>query len=296
MAGALAVALAVDALLGEPPAWCHPVVWIGRLLGWLEAHSPRTGDRARLLYGAVVAATGPLGWGLLAHAAERHLPWWLAGLLLKPTFAGRELLRAGGRVETALGQGDLVTARRQLGALVSRPTAQLDEGLVCAATAESLAENFGDSWVAPLLAYALFGLGGAYAYRAANTADAMWGYRNERYEWLGKAAARLDDLLNLLPARLAALLLLGATRQRRRALAAWQRDAHRTTSPNAGQSMSLAAGALGVRLEKVGHYALNVDAPTPNPRDVTSARHLVGRAMLLTAALCLTIVQVRRRG
>jgi adenosylcobinamide-phosphate synthase len=216
--------------------------------------------------------------------------------LLKPTFAGRELLRAAGRVENALVRADLAAAREQLAALVSRPTASLDEGLVCAATAESLAENFVDSWVAPLVAYALFGMGGAYAYRAANTADAMWGYRTQRFEWLGKAAARLDDALNLLPARLAALLLLAVARERRRAFHVWRRDARLTASPNAGQAMALAAGVLGVRLEKAGHYVLNPYAPAPTARDVTCARHLVGRAMLLTAALALLLVRLRRHG
>jgi adenosylcobinamide-phosphate synthase len=225
---------------------------------------------------------------------ERRLPWWAAAGLLKPTFAGRALLGAARRVEAAIGHGDLDAARARLAALVSRPTAGLRPGLAAAAAIESLAENLADSWVAPLAAYVCFGLGGAYAYRAANTADAMWGYRDERYEWLGKAAARLDDLLNLAPARLAALLLVAAAADRPAALRAWRRDARLTASPNAGQPMAAAAGALAVRLEKVGHYALNPAAPEPTAGDVRRARALVGRAMLLCAILALVRSGARR--
>ena len=138
--------------------------------------------------------------------------------------------------------GRVEEARRDLRWLVSGPTADLKHaGLVAAAAIESLAENFVDAWVAPLLAYALFGLGGAYAYRAANTADAMWGYRGSRYEWLGKATARLDDLLNWVPARVGALVMLGVGPRRAAAVEVWRRDARLTASPNAGQPMAVAA-------------------------------------------------------
>ena len=174
--------------------------------------------------------------------------------------------------------------------LVSRPTAELDSGLAAAAAIESLAENVVDSWLAPLLAYALGGLPLAYAYRAANTADAMWGYRGTPYEHLGKVAARLDDALNWLPARCASVLICGVSGAPRRAAHAWRRDASRTASPNAGQSMAAAAGALDVRLEKVGHYILNADGRAPTAADVGAARRLVRRAMLgaacVTLALC----------
>jgi adenosylcobinamide-phosphate synthase len=179
--------------------------------------------------------------------------------------------------------------------LVSRPTAELDAALIAAAAIESLAENLVDSWVAPLAAYACFGLPGAYAYRAANTADAMWGYRTPTYAWLGKPAARLDDLLTWLPARLGALLLVVAGPRRGAALAAWRRDAGCTQSPNAGQPMAAAAGQLGVRLEKRGHYTLFAEAPPPSSEDLAAARRLVGRAMLLLAGLMLVLTRARAR-
>ena len=230
-----------------------------------------------------------LGWSV-----ERLAPWPVQALALKATFAGRVLLEAGRRVEDALQRGGLDQARQDLRWLVSRPTGDLDAGLVAAAAIESLAENLVDSWVAPLAAYGLFGLGGAYAYRAANTADAMWGYRSAHYEWLGKAIARLDDVLNWLPARLGALALfildLAAQKRSRSGV----RDAHLTASPNAGQPMAVAAGQLDVRLEKPRHYTLHAEADLPAVRHLAAARRVTFRAMLLRAALLVLVRRVVR--
>jgi adenosylcobinamide-phosphate synthase len=284
----------LDALCGEPPARFHPVVWMGRLLDWLEARAPRH-EPARLYYGIGVALTMPLAWAGLARAIERLAPWPLQALALKPAFAGRALLQAGRDVEAALDGQQVAQARHELRRLVSRPTASLDPPLVAAAAIESLAENLVDSWLSPLVAYGLFGLGGAYAYRAVNTADSMWGYRTPRYERLGKAAARLDDVLNFLPARLgAAVVCCVAGRHWRRALDSWRSDGRLTNSPNAGQTMACAAGALGVRLEKPQHYVLNAAAPMPGVETIRRARQLVGRAMWLTAGLALLTRMVRR--
>ena len=290
----LALALLLDALCGEPPARVHPVVWMGRLLDWLEAGAPRH-ERARLLYGTFVALAVPLGWACLAREVERFVPWPLHALALKPAFAGGALLEAGHRVEAALEGRQLEQARYELRSLVSRPTACLDASLVAAAAIESLAENLVDSWLAPLLAYSLFGLSGAYAYRAVNTVDAMWGYRTPRYARLGMAAAHLDDVLNFVPARLGALVLCCvAGRHRHAALETWRRDGGLTASPNAGQTMACAAGALGVRLEKPEHYVLNAAAPQPCAESIARARQLVARAMWLTAALAMLVRLVRR--
>jgi len=284
----------VDAVCGEPPAQFHPVVWMGRLLEWLEARAPRH-EPARLYYGIGVALTVPLAWAWLAQRVERVAPWPLQALALKPAFAGRTLLEAGRRVEAALEMERLEPARHELRSLVSRPTTSLDPPLVAAAAIESLAENLVDSWLSPLLAYALFGLGGAYAYRAVNTADSMWGYRTPRYERLGKAAARLDDVLNFLPARVGALVLCClAGRRCRAALDTWRTDGRLTSSPNAGQTMACAAGALGVRLEKPQHYVLNAAAPLPGVETIARARQLVARAMWLTSGLALLTRMVTR--
>ncbi|MBV9324416.1 MAG: cobalamin biosynthesis protein CobD [Chloroflexi bacterium] len=291
---ALLLALLLDACLGEPPPRLHPVVWMGGALSWLEARAPRR-PMARLVYGGLAAVALPACWGLLGACADRVAPWPVQALLLKPTFAGRSLLLAGRRVEDALVDGDVDRARTSLRWLVSRPTANLGAGLVAAAAIESLAENLVDSWLAPLLAYACFGLAGCYVYRAANTADAMWGYRTPAYVHLGKAAARLDDALNLLPARIGALLLIGLGRRRRESIAVWRRDAARTPSPNAGQSMAAIAGQLGVRLEKPDTYVLNAVRCEPTAADLQRARKLVMSAMLVSAALSLVLRGVQAR-
>jgi adenosylcobinamide-phosphate synthase len=286
-------AFALDWLAGEPPASCHPVVWMGWALDRCEARAPADGP-GRRAYGLLVALGLPLGWAILAGTLERHVPWPLQALALKPSLAGRALLEAGRHVERAFERGDPAAARAGLRALVSRPTARLDGPLIASATIESLAENLVDSWVAPLLAFCGWGLAGAYAYRAANTADAMWGYRSPRYSALGNGAARLDDVLSWLPARLGAACLMLAAPRRADALGAWWRDGGRTASPNAGQVMAVAAGALGVRLEKPEHYVLNGQAPPPTPASLGQARRLVATAMALAAGLSLLLAMAGR--
>ncbi len=213
----VAVALVLDRAFGEPPPALHPVVGIGNLVAALERRAPIGSGTLQFAYGCgLVAATVGTTVGLSA-LTERLVgclplgPRLLAqGAILKPAFAVRELLAVGERVRELLERGDLVAARVALRDLVSRDPSALDGPLIAAAVVESLAENASDSVVAPCLAYLVAGLPAAYGYRAVNTLDAMIGYR-DRYEHLGKCAARLDDLLNLVPARLtAALIVLGA--------------------------------------------------------------------------------------
>jgi adenosylcobinamide-phosphate synthase len=173
----------------------------------------------------------------------------------------RGLVDAARQVAAELARGDLDAARRLVGYhLVSRPTAALDDGHVASAAVESVAENLTDSVVAPALCYLVAGLPGAAVYRVLNTADAMFGYRDGPLEYFGKVAARLDVLVNLLPARLGGLsLVVGAAlagESAGGAFTALRRDRRRTASPNAGWTMSAMAGALGVRLEKPGAYEL----------------------------------------
>src|SRR5262249_18581607 len=170
----------------------------------------------------------------------------------------------------------------------SRDPSALDAPLVVAATVESVAENASDSFVAPLFYYALFGLPGAVAYRAINTADAMIGYHG-RYERLGKVAARLDDVANFVPARLTAALLLAAGAcARLRVREGWRilrRAARATESPNAGRPMSAMAGLLGVQLEKVGHYRLGDGAAALDAAHIDAAWRVVAIAAAIAAAL-----------
>jgi adenosylcobinamide-phosphate synthase len=179
-------------------------------------------------------------------------------------------------VGAALDRDDLDLARERLRSLVSRPTKDLTAGLVAAAAIESLAENLGDSIVGPWLYYAGFGLPGAAVYRVVDTADSMYGYRGDK-EWLGKAAAKTDDVLSCVPSRLAAAAIVGAARLRlgsaaaASALTSWRADGGKTDSPNAGRPMSAMAGALQRRLEKPGHYVLGGAFPEPTAGDVRRA-------------------------
>jgi adenosylcobinamide-phosphate synthase len=253
----------IDVAIGEPPNALHPVVWMGRLVGALMKRRPHGQPRAELAYGVlivVVTAGSAAVAGMLLTLGVSHLPWWAAlpigAGVLKTTFSLRGLVRAGRDVQRALGSG-AEAARLKLSALVSR-SPDLDPPLIVSATIESLAENLTDSVVSPLLYFALFGLPGALAYRAINTMDAMIGYRDER-EYVGKVAARTDDVANWVPTRIAALLLVAVATLRRTARAAWTalRTQHRPEhGPNKTLAIATMAGALGVQLRKPGAYAL----------------------------------------
>ena len=239
------------------------------------------------LLGAVV--TTSLAWGV--QGALGQLPVWLAvpllALCLKPLFAWRMLRDLVAQVEAALGQG-LQTGREQLAHLVSRDVQQLDEAGVRESAIETLAENLSDSVVAPLLWFALLGLPGAALYRFANTADAMWGYPGvhggRHWQWAGKWAARADDVLNWLPARLTAgLLMMGARRTLWQTLPA---QAALTPSPNGGWPMGAMALRLGVSLGKPGVYRLNEQAPAPQASHTWQALRRARWAAWLAVALC----------
>ncbi|WP_390344209.1 adenosylcobinamide-phosphate synthase CbiB [Variovorax boronicumulans] len=292
LVAALWLALAVDRWLGEPPAALHPVVWMGRYLDWIGSRlAPRAADaRPRDLPGF---AMGVLGWCVGAMAAfavasavqslaMQWLPVWgmavVLGLAFKPLFAWRMLRDEVLAVEAALGES-LDAGRARLARLVSRDVSVLSEREVRESAIESLAENLNDSLVAPVFWFVLFGLPGAALYRFANTADAMWGYRGERggrdWTWFGKWAARADDVLSWLPARLTVLLLALAAGRWPRGVA---REARRTPSPNSGWPMGAMALLLGVRLAKPGVYALNGEGRAATSADTARTAQLGERA------------------
>ena len=264
---------------------------MGRALAAGQRRLCRGGPAHLVFAGAgltvAVAGSAVVAAWLVARGADALGP---AGLVLqaaalKALLSVRDLAGAARAVARDLERGGLAAARRTVGHhLVSRPTVALDEGHVASAAVESVAENLTDSFLAPILFYVLFGLPGAAAYRAVNTADAMIGHRQGALEHFGKFAARLDDLLNLIPARLAALTLVAAAPlaggQRARAWTMMRRDHTRTASPNAGWTMAAMAGALGVRLEKPGHYTLG-EGPWPGVAEIELSVHVMRRAALL---------------
>jgi adenosylcobinamide-phosphate synthase len=301
----LLLAVALDLLLGDPPSRFHPVAWIGRPIALGRRWADRVPTDLLILYGVflivVVTILAVMG-ALAAQAAAGRLPWHFGVLaqawLLKCSFSLRGLVAAVWDVRDRLAAGDLGGARAAVGRhLVSRPVDGLDEGATASAAVESLAENLSDSWVAPLCFYLVGGVPGAWAYRAVNTADAMIGYRLGMLEQLGGASARLDDLLNLVPSRLAALALVAGARiggeSGSRAWEVWCRDGGSTASPNAGQTMAAMAGALGVTLEKRGHYRLG-DGPPPDVAGVDRAVGVFAAAAGVALAAALVLLRAFR--
>ena len=303
-AGAMVVAMAVDALLGWPSwlfAWIgHPVTWLGRLIGAIDSGWNRSADppalrRAAGVAGAllVIATSVAIGWLL-----QSLLPWgWvqiaLVGVLAWPLVALRSLHDHVAAVATPLRAGDIAAARDAVSRIVGRDPAVLDEAGIARATIESLAENASDGIVAPVFWGALFGLPGILGYKAINTLDSMIGHRSERYEAFGWAAARIDDVANVIPARLTGFLFVLLAPRRSDALTCMTRDARRHRSPNAGWPEAAMAGGLGVRLSgpRIYHGSitnepwLNEGARDPRAADIAEALTVYRRAMLGLAGL-----------
>lgn len=304
LAGAVLVALALDVLFGEPPTRLHPVVAMGHYLG-------AVGRRVSRGVGAVPRPgaefwLGALAWcaGAVLVVALAWAAWWamqslhplahavLLGALLKPMLSWRMLRDEVRAVEAALAES-LDAGRQRVSWLVSRDVTVLSETQVREAAVSTLAENLNDSVVAPLFWFAIAGLPGAALYRFANTADAMWGYQGERggrdWTWAGKWAARVDDALSWLPARLTALLIALPTVGR-----GWSTvvaNAGRTPSPNGGWPMGALAVGLGIRLGKPGVYELNAQGRAPLEADTAQALRrcgqVVGALAVLSAAVML---------
>ena len=289
------VATALDLGLAEPPARAHPVVWTGRYLGLAERVVPAA-PRGRALaagatawlVGATVAAVAGIGVERVATRLRR--PWGalLRGLVLWPLLSARMLFTEVTAVETALGSGT-ASGRTALARIVSRDTDGLTDEEVRGGAVESLAENLSDSLVAPLFWYLVAGLPGAALYRFANTADACWGYLTPRWRHAGRAAALADDALNVVPARLTAMLLAGGANG---TLCA---EAGKTPSPNAGWPMAAMALRLDLRLSKPGHYDLNPAGSPPGAAAVPAALRTARRTAVLAVALATAVdLQIRR--
>jgi adenosylcobinamide-phosphate synthase len=265
------LAVLLDLLLGDPRRLPHPVRLIGRLAGRLETVTRAVlPARAAGIITAlvVIAAAGGAAWGLVRLAGTIH-PYAAVGVrivLIYTTLAARDLARHSTNVYRALAAGDLPEARKRVSLIVGRDTADLDERDVTRAAVESVAESIVDGVTAPLFFAVIAGPVGAIIYRAINTLDSMFGYKNERYLRFGWASARLDDAANFIPARLTApLICLAAWLLRRRAGQSWKvlrRDARNHTSPNSGFAEAAVAGALGVRLGGLNRY---FGKPSPKP-------------------------------
>jgi adenosylcobinamide-phosphate synthase len=281
----LLIALTVDLIFGEPSNTWHPVAWLGKLISLEAKLAPRRGRLRQLACGVgmVLITLGlivTVVFFLLAYLDKFNFIAYaiVAGLFLKFSFSLRGLSHAVDTVRALLTKDKLAQARLSLKSLVSRDTAKLSKSQVISATVESAAENICDSFVAPLFYFFIFGVPGAIAYRIINTFDTMIGYHGQ-WEYLGKFAARLDDVANFIPARLTALIIiLAALICRKNISQAWHimiRDHKKTESPNAGWTMSAIAGALEVQLEKVDHHRLGDNHYPLSLDTITASRQII---------------------
>jgi len=292
----LALGFIADRLVGDPGRY-HPVAGFGRAAATVERRIyadsiPRGALHAGLLVGGAVA---------LGALAERRGRLIAVAAAAWAVLGGRSLEREAAAVDALLDAGDLPAARRRLTHLVGRDTCELSADQIARAVVESVAENTSDAVVAPLFWGGVAGVPGLLGYRAANTLDAMVGHRSPQYERFGKASARLDDLLNLAPARLAAALATLLGPDPHAAWRAWRRDGVRHPSPNAGAVEAAFAGALGVRLgganvygDRTEHRATLGDGRPANSDDIARAAALARRVGVAAAVVGVLTSSARR--
>ncbi|GAA0424130.1 adenosylcobinamide-phosphate synthase CbiB [Cocleimonas flava] len=288
------LALLLDFLLGEPSRF-HPLIGFGHLANWLEQKLNRKNAGSQLLWGI-------LAWGLaviplvlitafISNSLDLIFQILFAAIYGWLAIGWKSLLQHGQAVFDALSQNDLAQARIKTSYIVSRDTSESDETALSKASIESLLENGSDAIFAPLFWLVILGAPGVILYRLSNTLDAMWGYHNERFEYFGKFTARIDDVMNYIPARLCALLysICGDTKQ---ALHAWKTQASSWYSPNAGVVMATGAGALNISLGGSaiyhGHYKERPTLGTatePSFTDIQRAMSLIDNGVYLIATV-----------
>lgn len=280
----LALAILMDIFIGEPPAIIHPVVWTGRIIKYLKNLSFGNKKIFGIFMVVITAGISLLaGAGVVISSSYISETFFLllAAYFLKSTFSFKLLLTSARQIKSKLELKSLINAKKDLKALVSRDTTDLDTSHLSSAVIESISENFVDGIVSPLVFYLILGLPGALAYKAVNTLDSMIGYKNKEFIELGWASARLDDILNWIPARISLIFIFAAsifTGSPINAVKICIRDRALTASPNSGWPMAATAGSLGVKLEKKGHYILGGEFREPVPEDIERGSILVGIA------------------
>jgi adenosylcobinamide-phosphate synthase len=310
----LLLAVILDLLIGDPRVDYHPVALIGKLISAWERllYRPAAALPTKRLAGALLVLGTVLPVWLLVYfclnwlhrlsLSAGHPQWWayiylVAGALcLWATISIRSLDRAAREIFDLLRRGDLAEARRRLGFIVGRDTERLAPAEIARATVETVAENISDGVIAPLFYFLLGGPALACAYRAINTLDSMVGYRNERYRDFGMVAARLDDLANVIPARLTMLLLVGgallAGLDWRQAWKLSWRDGHKHPSPNSGYPEAAVAGALGVQLGGLNYYqgVPSQRALMGDPQEPLAPEHIQAAIRMLYGAVAIFLV------
>ena len=311
---ALLIGFGIDLIVGDPHGLPHPVVGIGKLISLLErrfrALFPRTA-RGEMFAGAciwlctvLVSAGLPV---LILYGAQRvsvYLRLVLESVMCWQVLAVRSLREESMRVYAALQTGSLSAAQQAVSMIVGRDTARLDAAGVTRAAVETVAENTSDGVIAPMLYTALGGPVLGFLYKAVNTMDSMVGYKNDRYLHFGRAAAKLDDVVNFFPARISAFLMIGAaflsgkSYNGRQAWRIWRRDSRKHASPNSAQTESVCAGALGIQLAgDASYFGKVVKKPyIGDPKrqveyeDIRRANRLMNRTAWICELLCLGIL------
>ena len=263
---AIIIGFIIDFFVGDPHSIPHPVVAIGKLISFLDKKLRMGGgDKRDILRGTwtvliVVIVSTAVPSAILFVMWKFHPAAYLAvsSIMCAQIIAARELVRECAVVEKAVEKGDIEEARKAVSYVVGRDTEALDKEDICRAAVETIAENGSDGVIAPLFWMFLFGAPGGFFYKAVNTMDSMLGYKNDKYLYFGRAAAKTDDVVNFIPSRISALLMIAACPlchlDGRNAWRIFRRDRFKHTSPNAAQTESVFAGALNVRLNGPAFY------------------------------------------
>ncbi|WP_073091318.1 adenosylcobinamide-phosphate synthase CbiB [Selenomonas ruminantium] len=304
MTGILAFLL--DCIIGDPQSKWHPVVLMGKLISMLERlfYHPADKDTRKFAWGAVLVLV--VLWLVYAVAEgimllSYRIPWsWgstaVGAIMLSFAISPKSLAKAGKELYGLLLAGDMTEARRKVGWIVGRDTDKLDEPEIARATVETIAENTTDGIIAPLFFFVLGGVPLAMAYRAANTMDSMIGYKNDKYLYFGRAAARLDDVLNYIPARITGVLFIFAAwilgYDYKFAYRMMLRDAKKHPSPNGGYAEATVAGALHVRLGGYNSYfgQQHFRAYMGEPLETLGIKHIMGAIRLMYTATVMFII------
>lgn len=300
------LAFVIDTIIGDPHTKLHPVVLIGRLISFLERiyYRKEDSDQRKFFSGAILVLlvlfiTYDVTAGIIQ--LSYFIPWeWgveaVEALLLAFTISPKSLAKAGRGIYALLLTGEIDKARKAVGWIVGRDTEHLDEAEIARATVETIAENTVDGIIAPLFFFVLGGVPLAFLYRAANTMDSMLGYKNEKYLYFGRAAAKLDDVLNYIPARITGLLFVMAAMllgfDAHNALQMMRRDAAKHPSPNGGYAEATMAGALHIRLGGVNSYfgKKTFRAYMGEAIEATSPKHIMESIRMMYTATVLFLI------
>jgi len=285
--------LIIDFILGEPPYVLHPVVWIGKVIAFIDNKIPRGNERVEKIFG-VILITLPIvifvfSFTILLATVRKligEIAWIiLSAFVFKTTFAIKSMKQHVIPIIRYLNKSDIENARGKVAMIVSRDVKNLNEEHLISATIESISENIVDSILSPFFFFGFVGTPAALVYRVINTSDAMVGYENQRYKNVGWLSAKLDDLANWIPARLSVpfivLAMVLLRKNWRMSIKIAKKDHIKTKSPNSGWPMSAMAGGLCIRLEKIGHYTIGEGKMPKNPHHIREALKIMELASLL---------------